>query len=156
MFRLVCAVLLAVTVAPMPVRPAAAADSLTVLLDWSVNPNHGPLIVAQEIGAFRRAGLDVHFVQPADPTMPPRLIAAGHGDIALDYQAQLCQQVANGLPLMRIGVVIDTLRNRIERCINRLKNRRRVATRYDHTASSFLGFVQLAAIRLWIGFVHAA
>ena len=107
MFRLVCAVLLAVTVAPMPVRPAAAADSLTVLLDWSVNPNHGPLIVAQEIGAFRRAGLDVHFVQPADPTMPPRLIAAGHGDIALDYQAQLCQQVANGLPLMRIGVVID-------------------------------------------------
>lgn len=48
------------------------------------------------------------------------------------------------------------LRNRIERCINRLKNCRRVATRYDHTASSFLGFVQLAAIRLWISFVHAA
>ncbi|PWC26347.1 DDE transposase, partial [Pseudoroseomonas aestuarii] len=41
-------------------------------------------------------------------------------------------------------------------CINRLKNCRRVATRYDHTASSFLGFVQLAAIRLWISFVHAA
>jgi transposase len=32
-------------------------------------------------------------------------------------------------------------RFRIERCINRLKNYRRVATRYDHTASSFLGFV---------------
>ncbi|MFT8247351.1 IS5 family transposase [Roseomonas sp. BN140053] len=48
------------------------------------------------------------------------------------------------------------LHNRIERCINRLKNHRRVATRYDHTATSFLGFVQLAAIRLWISFVHAA
>ena len=48
------------------------------------------------------------------------------------------------------------LRNRIERCISRLKNCRRVATRYDHTATSFLGFVQLAAIRLWISFVRAA
>jgi transposase len=37
-----------------------------------------------------------------------------------------------------------------------LKNSRRVATRYDHTAGSFLGFVLLACIRLWIRFVHAA
>lgn len=48
------------------------------------------------------------------------------------------------------------LRNRIERCIKRLKNSRRVATCYDHTATSFLGFVQLAAIRLWISFVHTS
>jgi transposase len=51
---------------------------------------------------------------------------------------------------------LHALRNRIGRCINRLKNCRRVAARYDHTASSFLGFVQLAAIRLWISCVHAA
>jgi transposase len=43
-----------------------------------------------------------------------------------------------------------------ERFINRLKNTRRVATRYDHTASSFLGFAMLATIRQWISFVHAA
>lgn len=29
-------------------------------------------------------------------------------------------------------------------------------TRYDHTASSFLGFALLGCIRLWIRFVHAA
>jgi hypothetical protein len=51
---------------------------------------------------------------------------------------------------------ICVLRNRIERFINRLKNSRRVATRYDHTASSFLGFAMLASIRQWINFVHAA
>lgn len=33
-------------------------------------------------------------------------------------------------------------------------NSRRVATRYDKLASSFLGFVQLATIRCWIRFVH--
>ena len=46
------------------------------------------------------------------------------------------------------------LRSRIECFINRLKNSRRVATRYDKTATSFLGFATLSAIRLWIRFVH--
>jgi len=31
-----------------------------------------------------------------------------------------------------------------------------VATRYDHTATSFLGFALLGCIRIWIRFVHAA
>ncbi len=48
------------------------------------------------------------------------------------------------------------LRSRVERFINRLKNSRRVATRYDQTADSFLGFAALSSIRLWIRFVHAA
>lgn len=99
--------LAAALLALMAASPVQAADKLTVLLDWFVNPNHGPLIVAQEIGAYKRAGLDVSFVQPADPTMPPRLVAARHGDIAIDYQPQLYQQVTNGLPLTRIGVLID-------------------------------------------------
>lgn len=47
------------------------------------------------------------------------------------------------------------LRSRIERFVNRLKNSRRVATRYDQTANSVLGFAALSAIRLWIRFVHA-
>lgn len=48
------------------------------------------------------------------------------------------------------------LRSRIECCIGHLKEQRRVATRYDKTASSFLGFVLLGCIRLWLRFVHRA
>ena len=48
------------------------------------------------------------------------------------------------------------LRSRIECFINRLKNSRRVATQYDQTANTFLGFAALSSIRLWIRFVHAA
>jgi transposase len=48
------------------------------------------------------------------------------------------------------------LRNRIERIVNRLKQFRAVATRYEKTAASYLAFVQLAASRLWLRFVHAA
>ncbi len=48
------------------------------------------------------------------------------------------------------------LRNRVERLVNRLKQFRAVATRYDKTAESFLAFVQLAASRLWLRFIQTA
>jgi transposase len=41
-------------------------------------------------------------------------------------------------------------RNRIERMFNRLKQFRRIATRYDKTALSFTGFLCLAAAKLWL------
>ena len=47
-------------------------------------------------------------------------------------------------------------RNLVERLFNKLKNWRRVATRYDKTKESYLGFVALASIKLWIPFVHEA
>ena len=48
------------------------------------------------------------------------------------------------------------LRNRVERLVNRLKQFRAVATRYDKTAESYLAFVHLAAARVWLRFVHTA
>ncbi|MFT9049586.1 MAG: IS5 family transposase [Gluconobacter cerinus] len=41
-------------------------------------------------------------------------------------------------------------RNRIERLFNHLKQMRRIATRYDKTALSFMSFLNIAAARLWI------
>ena len=41
-------------------------------------------------------------------------------------------------------------RNLIERMFARLKDFRRVATRYDKLAANYLAFVQLASIRLWL------
>lgn len=52
----------------------------------------------------------------------------------------------------RVGVdrSLYRLRNLVERCFNKLKNARRVATRYEKTAESFLGFVDITSIRLWL------
>ena len=41
-------------------------------------------------------------------------------------------------------------RNRIERCINKMKHFRRAATRYDRCAIHFLGFAVLACIMIWM------
>ena len=46
--------------------------------------------------------------------------------------------------------VIYKLRNRIERCFNKLKHFRRFATRYDRRAIHFLSFIQLAAAMIWM------
>ncbi|MEQ5774496.1 MULTISPECIES: ABC transporter substrate-binding protein [unclassified Thalassospira] len=88
--------------------PAHANEKLTILLDWFVNPDHAPLIVAKEKGFFTKHGLDVELVEPADPSAPPRLVAAGQGDVAVNYQPQLHVQVAQGLPLTRIGTLVAT------------------------------------------------
>jgi putative hydroxymethylpyrimidine transport system substrate-binding protein len=88
--------------------PVMAQDKLTVLLDWFVNPDHAPLIVAQEKGFFKAAGLEVELIAPADPSLPPKLVAAGKADLAVSYQPQLHVQVGQGLPLIRIGTLVST------------------------------------------------
>ena len=88
--------------------PAQAADKLTVLLDWFVNPDHATLMIAQEKGFFARAGLEVEMIAPADPNDPPKLVAAKKADLAISYQPQLHLQVDEGLPLRRIATLVST------------------------------------------------
>lgn len=87
--------------------PAQAADRFTVMLDWFVNPDHAPIIVAAQRGYFRDAGLEVEIIPPADPSDPPKMVAAGQVDLALGYQPQLYLQHAGGLPVVRVGALVD-------------------------------------------------
>ena len=41
-------------------------------------------------------------------------------------------------------------RNHVERFFNKLKQFRRIATRYDKLAANFLAMIQLASMRLWL------
>jgi putative hydroxymethylpyrimidine transport system substrate-binding protein len=94
--------------AALTIGPVQAADKLTVLLDWFYNPDHAPLVIAKEAGFFEKHGLDVEMIAPADASAPPRLVAAGQADIAITYQPDLMLQVKEGLPLTRIGTLIET------------------------------------------------
>lgn len=40
-------------------------------------------------------------------------------------------------------------KNMLELCFNKLKSVQRVGSRYDKTAESFLGFIDILSIRLW-------
>jgi transposase len=41
-------------------------------------------------------------------------------------------------------------RNRVERCFNRLKQSRRIATRYEKKAENYLAMLTIAAISMWL------
>jgi transposase len=41
-------------------------------------------------------------------------------------------------------------RNRVERFFNKLKQYRRIATRYDKLGANFFAFVKLASMRIWL------
>ena len=63
----------------------------------------------------------------------------------------------NRLVQLPVDTAIYALRNMVERCFNKLKNARRLATRYDKTADSYLGFIHIVSIRLWMNqFVNAS
>ena len=87
---------------------AHAADKMTLILDWFINPDHGPVIIAQEKGYFKDQNLEVEIIAPADPADPPKLVAAGKADLAVSYQPQLHLQIHEGLPLARVGTLVAT------------------------------------------------
>src|SRR5690606_39217269 len=87
---------------------AQANDKLTLILDWYVNPDHGPIIVAEKLGYFDAEGLDVEIIAPADASVPPKLVAAGQADLAISYQQQVHLDVHAGMPILRVGTLIDS------------------------------------------------
>jgi len=114
MTRLFAALLAALAL--LAAHPAAAQqpsaghkpEKLTLLLDWFVNPDHAPIVIAKERGLFAKRGLDVQIVEPSDPSAPPRLVAAGQGDIAVSYQPSFTRAVQQGIPVIRIGTLVAT------------------------------------------------
>ena len=85
-----------------------AKDKMTLLLDWFINPDHGPIIIAKEKGYFSDQNLEIEIIAPADPSAPPKLVAAGQADLAVSYQPQLHLQLTQGLPLIRVGTLVAT------------------------------------------------
>jgi transposase len=73
--------------------------------------------------------------------------------ILSDLKARNISAVIPAKRNLKVHPLIDghiyALRNLVERCFSKLKHSRRLATRYDKTANSFLGFVLIACIRLW-------
>ncbi|MER2533642.1 MAG: ABC transporter substrate-binding protein [Rhizobiaceae bacterium] len=101
-------ILIALLVGLSAAFPARAADKVTVLLEWFVNPDHAPLVVAKELGLFEKAGLDVTLLPPADPSIVPRAVASGQAEIGIHYQPNLYLDHAAGVPLVRFGTLVET------------------------------------------------
>ena len=94
----------------------------------------------------------------AEPGPAPKVLL---GDKGYDADSILDDLAAKGVAAVipprrnrKVQPIIDghlyALRNLVERCFSKLKHSRRLATRYDKTADSYLGFILIASARLWV------
>ena len=104
--------------------------------------------------------------QTGDITQAPALLEGQAGDALLAdkaYDSKALRELIAGIgaeivipsnrsrkTIIPHDAVAYRLRNRIERCFNRLKHFRRFATRYDRRTVHFKGFVHLAAAMIWL------
>ncbi|MEM6464471.1 MAG: ABC transporter substrate-binding protein [Pseudomonadota bacterium] len=89
--------------------PALAADelkSISIGLDWFVDPNHAPLIVALEKGYFADEGLDVTLVAPENTQDNVTMVLDGRVAIGMSDQPRTQMEIASGSPLLVVGTLI--------------------------------------------------
>ena len=101
---LLTALALAATLVPFAL--AGQARPVTVMLDWTPNPDHVGLYDAKATGLFARAGLDVTIRAPSDPTTPLKLVGAGRTDLAVSYEQELFFAAAKKLPVVAVAAVV--------------------------------------------------
>ena len=84
----------------------AAGETIQVMLDFQLNANHLPLVVAVERELFAAAGLDVELLVPTSASDPAKLAAAGVVEIALTPQINYMIARDAGLPVTAVGALI--------------------------------------------------
>jgi putative hydroxymethylpyrimidine transport system substrate-binding protein len=82
-------------------------QSFSLTLDFYPNPDHAGIYMAQKLGYFEDAGLDVSIATPSDPAAPIKLVAAGRTDLAISYEPEVVLAQQQGLDVVAIGAVVD-------------------------------------------------
>ncbi len=80
---------------------------LSLTLDFYPNADHAGIYMAQKLGYFDEAGLDMSIETPADPAAPLKLLAAGRTDLAISYEPEVMLANEQGLDLVAVGAVVD-------------------------------------------------
>ncbi len=89
MRRSILAVVLCAAAGPratVPAQAQPARDSVSVALDWTPNTNHTGIYVAQKLGYYKAAGIDVKIL-PYASTAPETLVSHGKADFGFSYSA---------------------------------------------------------------------
>jgi putative hydroxymethylpyrimidine transport system substrate-binding protein len=85
----------------------AEPAQLSLTLDFYPNPDHAGIYMAEKLGYFADAGLDVSIHTPADPAAPTKLVAAGQTDLAISYEPEVMLAHETGLDVVAVGALVD-------------------------------------------------
>jgi putative hydroxymethylpyrimidine transport system substrate-binding protein len=79
----------------------------SLTLDFYPNPDHAGIYMAQKLGYFEEAGLEVSINAPSDPAAPLKLLAAGQTDLAISYEPEVVLAREKGLDVVAIGALVN-------------------------------------------------
>ncbi|MDX6608393.1 MAG: putative hydroxymethylpyrimidine transport system substrate-binding protein [Solirubrobacterales bacterium] len=82
-------------------------ESLTLTLDFFPNPDHVGIYMAQKLGYFKEAGLNVNLQTPSDPAAPIKLVATGRSDLAISYEPEVLLAHEQGLDVQAVAALVN-------------------------------------------------
>jgi putative hydroxymethylpyrimidine transport system substrate-binding protein len=86
---------------------AGRPQPFTLTLDFYPNPDHAGIYIAERLGYFAEAGLDVSIQTPSDPAAPIKQVAAGQTDLAISYEPEVVLAAEQGLDVLAVGALVD-------------------------------------------------
>ena len=86
---------------------STAAQPLSLTLDFYPNADHAGIYMAQKLGYFEEAGLDVSIDTPSDPAAPLKLVAAGRSDLAISYEPEVALAHEQGLGVVAVAAIVN-------------------------------------------------
>jgi putative hydroxymethylpyrimidine transport system substrate-binding protein len=88
------------------VTGGGASTPFKLTLDFYPNPDHAGIYMAQRLGYFRDAGLDVTIETPSDPSTPIKEVAAGRTDLAISYEPEVILARDKGLDVIAVDALV--------------------------------------------------
>jgi putative hydroxymethylpyrimidine transport system substrate-binding protein len=82
-------------------------QGFSLTLDFYPNPDHAGIYMAQKLGYFEEAGLDVSIDAPSDPAAPVKQVAAGRTDLAISYEPEVALAREQGLDVVAVGALVN-------------------------------------------------
>ena len=83
-------------------------EQVSFVLDWTPNTNHTGIYVAQELGYFEEAGLEVEIAQPPEDSSVA-LVASGKADFSISFLDSLAPAFTgeDAMPVTAVAAVIQ-------------------------------------------------
>jgi ABC-type nitrate/sulfonate/bicarbonate transport system substrate-binding protein len=94
------------TAATVSASAHTARDGVTIALDWTPNTNHTGIYVAQKLGYYKAAGIDLEIL-PYASTAPETLVSHGKADFGFSYSAGVAFARASGADVTSVFAVLQ-------------------------------------------------
>lgn len=82
-------------------------EAFSLTLDFYPNPDHAGIYMAEKLGYFEEAGLEVSIETPSDPAAPVKQVAAGRSDLAISYQPEVALARQGKLDVVAVAAIVN-------------------------------------------------